>query len=140
MRSLKRFVKSFSKNDSGATAVEFSLVVLPFLLTIFGIMEVGRLMWSMNSIQFAIDETSRYAAINSSLSEAEFSTYAQERLASMLMGAGNLQITSSQYTSNCVDFVEIEGTYQMDTMISGALLGDFGSFQYEVSSRSPILN
>ncbi len=49
MRLLKRLLvsrrkrgrASFGKNDSGATAVEFALIALPFFTVVFGIIEVG---------------------------------------------------------------------------------------------------
>lgn len=139
MQNLKFFFRKYLKMTDGATAVEFGLVALPFLLTIFGVMEAGRLMWAMNSVHYAIEETARYAAINSDLTNAEFSTYASDKLDGIFMGASELQMTSSQFTSSGIDFVEVEGTYQMNTMVAGILPADFGSFEYSVAARSPII-
>ncbi len=139
MKRIKRFFSTYLKETDGATAVEFGIVALPFLIMMFGVMESGRLMWSMNSIHYAVEETARYAAINNDLSNAEFSTYASDKLDGILMGATNLQMTSSQFTSNGIDFVEVEGTYQLDTMLSGLLPAGFGSFEYSVAARSPIV-
>ncbi|EAV44420.1 TadE/TadG family type IV pilus assembly protein [Roseibium aggregatum] len=49
MRVLKRLLTSrqnrgraaFGRNDSGATAVEFALIAIPFFTVVFGIIEVG---------------------------------------------------------------------------------------------------
>jgi Flp pilus assembly protein TadG len=35
----------------GASAVEFALVALPFLLLIFGVIEIGRAMWAREALQ-----------------------------------------------------------------------------------------
>ncbi|MBL4804358.1 MAG: pilus assembly protein [Alphaproteobacteria bacterium] len=139
MFRLKTFWQKYFKQTDGATAVEFGLVALPFLLTIFGVMETGRMMWAMNSIHYTVEETARYASINSDLTNAEFSTYAQDKMDGILMGASQINMTSSTFTSNGIDFIEVEGTYQMDTMISGLLPEGFGSFEYSVAARNPVI-
>lgn len=49
MNALKRAI-GYGRADSGATAVEFALVIGPLLLLIVGIIEGGRLMWSANAL------------------------------------------------------------------------------------------
>jgi hypothetical protein len=41
----------FWKDNSGATAVEFALVVGPLLLLLFGTFEFGRLIWTRESLE-----------------------------------------------------------------------------------------
>jgi Flp pilus assembly protein TadG len=47
MRRLRRFFR----DDRGASAVEFALVVVPLLLFIFGSIEFARLLWTRQSMQ-----------------------------------------------------------------------------------------
>lgn len=52
----RRFTRGFGRSDSGATAVEFALVVGPLLLLFVTIMEGGRLIWSAHALdEIAID-------------------------------------------------------------------------------------
>lgn len=52
-------------DTKAATVLEFALV-LPFLLAFgLGMIDVGRAMWIQNSLQFAVEDAARCAAINS---------------------------------------------------------------------------
>lgn len=138
--SVRDFLKKYRGDQSGATAVEFALVAIPFLVMIFGVMEAGRVVWTMNGIQYAVEETSRYAALNSDLTSDDFQTYAAEKLSGMAISTGPLQITSSVVTSNGISFVEIDGSYQISTLTSNFLPGDFGNLDLEVSARKPVVD
>jgi Flp pilus assembly protein TadG len=47
----RRSVKTLGGARDGATAVEFALVIGPFLLLMFGVIEFGRLLWTLNALQ-----------------------------------------------------------------------------------------
>lgn len=47
---MKSRISFFSRCRSGATAVEFALVIVPLLLIVFGICEYGRLMWTREAL------------------------------------------------------------------------------------------
>lgn len=49
MSAIKRAL-GFGRGESGATAVEFALVIGPLLLLFVAIIEGGRLMWSANAL------------------------------------------------------------------------------------------
>lgn len=134
----KLFKHYFCKND-GAVATEFSFVVIPFILLVFGIMEAGRMGLAFNGVQYAIEETSRYAALNDDLSDAEFQTYAEDQLSSMFVRPASFNLSSSRITSGGVNFVEVSADYSHATM-AGGLLGDFGNVNFSTYSRKPIVN
>ncbi len=46
-----RSTKDLRRDQGGATAVEFSLVALPFLLLLLGCIEFSRLIWTQNVLQ-----------------------------------------------------------------------------------------
>ena len=56
-------IKRFSRDRRGSSAVEFALLVIPFLLLLFAVLEYGRLMWSRNAIQQIASETARCMGI-----------------------------------------------------------------------------
>jgi len=52
---------------SGNTAVEFAIILPVFLSVFVGIMEFGRMMWTKNALNYAVEEAARCAAINATL-------------------------------------------------------------------------
>lgn len=49
---------------SGGTAVEFAFAAPVLFLFIFGVIEVGRVMFTQGVMQYALYEASRYAAVH----------------------------------------------------------------------------
>ncbi|MET0259391.1 MAG: TadE/TadG family type IV pilus assembly protein [Methylobacterium sp.] len=56
--SSRRVPRALLRDQRGATAVEFAMVVWPFVLLLFGTIEVGRVVWT----QTALDKTATTAA------------------------------------------------------------------------------
>ncbi len=52
---------------SGSTTVEFALVGLLFFALIIGVIEFGRLLWTLNALHYGAQQAARCAAVNSSL-------------------------------------------------------------------------
>ncbi len=52
-------VKKWRRDDDGATAVEFAMVALPFLLMLYGIIGVGLFYFTTFSLENAIEQASR---------------------------------------------------------------------------------
>ncbi len=58
-------LRQFPKCERGATAAEFTLVLPLALLFLFGIIDVGRLMWTLNSAEKATQMGARAAVVSS---------------------------------------------------------------------------
>ncbi len=63
MRSLARLLARFHDDAFGSTAAEFAFVAPVLILLLFGIMEYGRLLWTKNSLEYAVERAARCAAI-----------------------------------------------------------------------------
>jgi Flp pilus assembly protein TadG len=48
---MRRWLKTFARSTSAATAVEFGMVFLPLVLVMLGIMEFGRALWTREALQ-----------------------------------------------------------------------------------------
>lgn len=49
----------FRRDESGATAVEFGMIAIPFLTLIFAIMETAMMFWTSQVLEDAVTQTSR---------------------------------------------------------------------------------
>lgn len=45
--------------DAGSTALEFAFILPVLLLIIFGVFEFGRMFWTQNTLQYAVEQTAR---------------------------------------------------------------------------------
>jgi Flp pilus assembly protein TadG len=57
-------VRRRARNESGQSMVEFTIVLLPLLLVLFGIIEFGLIMFQKVSIEHSAREAGRLAAVN----------------------------------------------------------------------------
>lgn len=60
----------FHRDDDAQGIVEFALVLPVFLLLVFGIIDLGRMVWMENTLAFAAREGTRYAIVHGSYSSA----------------------------------------------------------------------
>jgi Flp pilus assembly protein TadG len=123
-----------SARRSGAAAVETALVILPFLMFVFGVLEYGRMVMAWNVLNNAAREGCRYALVNntSSTISADVTTQVNSRMAGLNTSAfSNFTVTVSgthsgtTYTGNAVNnlvagdliTVTVTGTYQFMNII-----------------------
>jgi len=78
--------RSAVRSERGATAVEFALVVPFFLIFTIGIIDLGRLFYIKNIMHHIVEQTSRYAMVNPTITQATLETYADTRAAEMFSG------------------------------------------------------
>lgn len=134
----KALLYNFIKKKDGATAVEFAIIALPFMMMIFGIMEISRILWIQNGVEYVVKETARYASLNIDETDGIFKEYALDKLDGMKLPRSNLDLTSTTYTTNGINFVELNVTYTVESMFDVALL-PFVNFSYNKSIRKPVI-
>ena len=83
---------------TGSTAVDFALIASPLLLLLFGTMELGRMLWYQNALNYSVEEAARCASIdvNNCSTSAQIKSYAAAR-----SGAGFATSTFTSSTSGC---------------------------------------
>lgn len=52
------------RNRRGNALLESALVLWPFMLLVFGIVQIGFVIWSNGTLAYAVDEAVRYASLN----------------------------------------------------------------------------
>jgi Flp pilus assembly protein TadG len=58
------WVRRFTRAEAGNLAVEFGMLAPALLLFVFGGVEGGRLLWTVNALHYSAQEAARCASIN----------------------------------------------------------------------------
>jgi Flp pilus assembly protein TadG len=129
-------LRKFMRAHCGATAVEFALVAPVFLIMAIGIFEMGRAMWIKATMQYAVEETTRYAIVNTSATTAALETYATSVLTDMSFGySADVTFTATEAVSGSVTYKQILGSYSFSVMVP---LVPFPDVTLSVKSRVPV--
>lgn len=137
---IRKSFQLYKRDESAIAGVEFALVALPFLLMIFGVMEAGRLIWSVNGVQYAVEQTARYASLNSDLTNEDFQSYAEDQLSDMAVSTDTLDLQFSVVTSNGINFVVVDASYTYSAMVGEFLPSGFGDYDFTTTARKPVIN
>jgi Flp pilus assembly protein TadG len=99
----------------GATAVEFAIVAPLFLAMMVGVFELSRAMWIKASMQFAVEETTRYALVNTSADSATLQSYAESKLSGAGVGTTGMSFTIT--ADGTVADIQVNYTFQTLTTL-----------------------
>ncbi|MBX9761197.1 MAG: pilus assembly protein [Beijerinckiaceae bacterium] len=117
--------------DSGATAVEFAIVVWPLLLVTLGLVEVGRLLWTRSVIEESVTLAARCASVRhpscatpaGALDAVKTVNFARDLAWSRRLEMPSTIVTVNT-TANCAGaagFGEIVVNYEFNSMFGSAL-------------------
>jgi Flp pilus assembly protein TadG len=124
--TLRRPLRRLAGDHSGASAVEFALVIGPFILVLFGVIEFGRLLWTLNALQeTAIAGARCMGVLNTScaVSGAYSSTNTTAYIQSVAAGwdvtvpAGNITLNSGASCAGVANFSQVTITYTFQSVI-----------------------
>jgi Flp pilus assembly protein TadG len=105
---------SYRKDESGASAAEFTLVMMPFMVLVFAIIHLSFVFYANQSLQFATEAAARcYSvdAVNCSSAGAA-QTFAVSRYKGPSIGAA---FTAT--ATGCGHTVTGTGSYQVDAIV-----------------------
>ena len=132
--ALRRNLVRFSHDRSGASAVEFALVLPAFLMLIFGTIEFSRLIFVGSSVQWATDRAARLAVIDPDVSV----TAIEEEIVSLLDMAGSppVDVSLTTTTVGTVEVIQVNAHY--DHLVEGPLIPSFTiGFDFETNIPKP---
>lgn len=83
--------------DDGAVAVEFAMVAVMLILSLYAAVEIARLAWTQSALVFAAQEGARCASVNttSCATPAQITAYAAGRASEAGIVAGDLTATTA---------------------------------------------
>lgn len=114
------------------------MVGVGFILLMTGVLEIGRLAWTYNVVDYAVDEAARYAVLHQDALDSEVEQYAQDLLNGFFVPVASLNITVNTTTSSGVDFIEITGTYNFQSLTNGLLPDSISSVTFDLVTRRPV--
>ena len=70
-----------ARDEDGNLMVEFGLIAPILVMFVFGILEFGRVLWTLNALHYSVQEAARCASVNSTLcgSATQIATFAADR-------------------------------------------------------------
>jgi len=129
--------KNFIKDRSGSTAVEFAIVGMGFIFFVFMIFELGFMYWTWNTLQFAVENATRYVLTNEDLTDEEIKAYVRDNMPGFNTDDDNPFIVVERETSSGVNFIQVSATYDYE-MFSTVLPQDFNGLDFTATSRLAI--
>jgi Flp pilus assembly protein TadG len=99
---MKRFARGFARDNRGSSAIEFSLLAVPFLLLIFGTMEFARVLWTREVLKQVATAGARCMGITQPECGSGSTTDSASSTAFIIAEAGRrtLVLTNSNVTVN----------------------------------------
>jgi Flp pilus assembly protein TadG len=102
-RKLARFARKLTRREDGATAIEFGIVVIPFLALLFAIMEIALVFFAGQVLETAVVDSSRLImtgqAQTGGFDQAKFKTEVCNRVLGLFDCQGYVKIDVQKYTS-----------------------------------------
>jgi Flp pilus assembly protein TadG len=98
---------------AGATSLEFSLVGLMFFGLLIGVVEMGRVLWTINALHYGAEQAARCAAINATLcgNNGLLQTFAAG------IGGSNLPGTAFTLNTGAACGMQVTASYAMTLYI-----------------------
>ncbi len=115
---LIRRLLSDRHGSEGATAVEFALITPIFLLFLYGLLEFGRVLFTMAVLFFAAEEASRYSVVNYTATTTEIRQVAESKF--LMIDAAKISKFEVTSVLNVVDqtkLVTIDIVYAFEPLV-----------------------
>jgi Flp pilus assembly protein TadG len=109
------------RDDLGAAAVEFALTVPVLLLLLLGVSEFGRLLWTQNSIQYAVEQAARCAAfkLNGCKNHAQTQAYAASLVKGYDAVAAEFTVSDGPCGATSTSGVTVSASVPFRSLLSG---------------------
>lgn len=107
-----RWLRRMLRSRRGAVVVEYALVIPSFLLLMFGIFDLGRMLWVRTTLQYAAEEAGRYVTINPGANLATVTTYLKDRVPTL--DPGSINVAMSPSVTGGFNFVTVTATHQFN--------------------------
>jgi Flp pilus assembly protein TadG len=138
--------RRFLRANGGASAVEFALVLLPFLVFVFGVMEFGRAMWTREALESVTNASARCmgvlhasCATSGVYDQARTISYVQTKARDLkvTIPANGISLSNNTSCAGVTGFSRVAVTYQFKTFVPLILPGLKNGIPFNVVSCFP---
>ena len=131
--------RSLCRDISGATAAEFALVFPLALLFLLGAVELGRMLWLQNSLQYAAEQAVRCAVVNTATcsSASAIEQYAANLVYGTPVSSTVFSVTYVTYPTYPSDGVQVSASLTFTPLIPVQLILAPLSFTLTAQSYRP---
>ena len=126
-------VPAWLRCDGASAALEFGIVAPVLMLLILGVVEFGRLHWVRNSMEYAAEQTARWAIVNSAATDAQIVDEAKAQFAGI--GAGQTTVNVERDLYNGLNFLTVVVTYEFQFLAD--IIG-IGTLPLRSETRIPV--
>ncbi|MEF0943880.1 TadE/TadG family type IV pilus assembly protein [Rhizobium sp. BR 362] len=128
---MKRAIRKIWQSHSGASAVEFALVAPVFFLMLFGMIELGRLLWTSHALHDTAIATARCMGIpqtecedGGAYSASKAAAFARSTAVGWFVGLDAASVTLDHDASchGLDGFSQVKITYQFITVVPDLLM------------------
>jgi Flp pilus assembly protein TadG len=107
---MRRKLRNFAADETGTAAVEFGVVSSVFVIILFGIIYVALMLFSLASLQWAVERGARIASINKNATQSQIASAVNSYLTSVKVPQATVQYTTG--TLGTVPVATINATFQ----------------------------
>lgn len=109
---IRKLGRAYVRNEQGAAAVEFAIIAMAFLLSVFGVIETGRIFWTWNTLQYTGESAARYYLTHPSISDSDIREYIETKLEDAMLNGESMAVTISKTTVSRVNFLQLDLSYE----------------------------
>jgi len=121
MRAARRLPSRLRRDQRGVVAVEFAMIAPFFFGLLIGIIDVGRYMWTLNTIQYAIDQGVR-AGVVQKLSDQDVTDLVKSSLTGLKAGDIEVDVVDDAATLSVTARTDYAFLFPISMFMSGTTI------------------
>jgi len=110
-----RSTRSFWRNESGASALEFAMTFPAFVMLVFGTIQMGYAIFCGSTVQYALERVAREVMVDSTMTQSVVQSHFDDQLKSMK--GPKATINYSVDTSGPIPIAQLSATYTHKVII-----------------------
>ena len=121
MLAARRRLSRLRRDQRGVAAVEFAMIAPIFFGLLIGIIDVGRYMWTLNTIQYAIDQGAR-AGVVQKLAPEDVTDLVKGSLAGLDASAIKVDVTDDAASLSVAAATDYAFLFPISIFMSGTTI------------------